>query len=786
MAVRLTPSLIGRSDVLNELRRLLYNPPQQGAALILLTGEEGIGKSSLLRTAVRDAREHGFMVLEGRPQAVELPQPFFLLHELLNSLATQREREAAPQEGLKSLVTLGFSRPGGRDRGALPMGLLPFSASLESPEEREERLLAALSGRETNREEEEQELFDKLADHLDEVATEKKLILAIDDLQYADQASMDFLGYLSRRTRGRNMKVVATCRPETEIPETIRSVLNDISREGLLHRLEVKRLTEEESQEFLKHLSRGREIPTATVREWYTTSRGNPLALEQLFRGGMTSGDITREGPARVSAVFAKLSEEDRRILSHASVLGKSFTFHSLYHAVGGDEEKLTEMVDSLIHSGTLKERGDETYEFSNEELWREVYNSMTERRRRILHRKAAEAIEANPNLGPIAAYDLAKHYYLARDYERSVKFNRQAADMAKKSLDYEASSVYLEQALQSLRNLPKRDQKEYEAVVLDIAMCLGVTGEVDRGIKLLQEVATPGILTLHLAILMSDAGRWKEAEKLITETVEKVGESGEPAILGTAHRMLGGMASYRGQFAEAATHMEKAIPFLQKANMLPEAARVKLLLADQKRSANTAKMDEIDADYKSGIEELRSIGNFTLLAPALLNYGLWQVEMDHIDDGLRILEEALTVAEKLHHARHTGWVLFNMADVLFSKGDTRRAEEMNARAKERLEKVGDKLGLIQVHLVNARIMEQKGQDVTAEVEILEAFRLAQEVGFEPDQMEVLFRQGEFFLHKGDKEGARKRLEELELREFEKLRPDLKADFHRFREEVKK
>jgi len=59
-------------------------------------------------------------------------------------------------------------------------------------------------------------------------------------------------------------------------------------------------------------------------------------------------------------------------------------------------------------------------------------------------------------------------------------------------------------------------------------------------------------------------------------------------------------------------------------------------------------------------------------------------------------------------------------------------------------------------------------------------------VGFEPDQMEVLFRQGEFFLHKGDKEGARKRLEELELREFEKLRPDLKADFHRFREEVKK
>jgi tetratricopeptide (TPR) repeat protein len=755
-------------------------------ALILLTGEEGIGKSSLLRTATRDAREHGYMVLEGRPQAVELPQPFFLLHELLNSLATQRERESAPQEGLKSLVTLGFSRQGTRDRGALPMGLLPFSASLESPEEREERLLAALSGRETNREEEEQELFDKLADHLDEVAAEKKLILAIDDLQYADQASMEFLGYLSRRTRGRNMKVMATCRPESEVPEMVRNILNDISREGLLHRLEVKRLTEEESQEFLTYLSRGREIPTATAREWYTTSRGNPLALEQLFRGGMSSGDVTKEGPARVSAVFAKLSEEDRRILSHASVLGKSFRFRSLFHAVGGDEEKLTEMVDSLIHHGTLKERGEENYEFANEELWREIYNSMTERRRRILHRKAAEAIEADPNLGPVAAYDLAKHYYLAREFEKAIPYNRKAAEMAKKSLDYEASAVYLDQALQSLRTLPKRDQKEYESVVLDLALCYGITGEVDKGIKLLQEVASPGLLTLHLAILMTEAGRWKEAEKLILDTVAQVGESGDSVIVGTSHRMLGGIAHYRGQYAEAAAHMEKAIPLLQKANMIPEAARVKLLLADQKRAMNSVNVEEIDAVYKSGIEELRALGNLSMVTPALLNYGLWKIELNNLDEGMRILEDALTVAEKSHHARHTGWVLFNMADVLLMRGDIKRAAELNAKAKERLEKVGDRLGLIQVHLVNARLMEKRGEEVGAEVEILEAFRLAQEVGFEPDKLEVLFRQGELFLHKGDKEGAKKRLEELELREFEKLRPDLKLDFKQFREAVQK
>ena len=753
---------------------------------MLLSGEEGVGKSALLRTVTREARERGVMVLEGRTQAVELPQPFFLLHELLSSFATQSEKDTIPQGGLKGMVALGFNRPGGRSRGTLPMGLLPFGGPLESPEERKKRLLAALSGRETNIKGEEQVLFDRFADYLDDIAADREILLAIDDLQHADNSSINFLGYLSRRSREKGTKVIASCRSEAEVPEVMHTILSDMDHGGQLHRLEVKGLTEDESREFLAHLSRGSEIPAATVHEWYTASRGNPLALEQLFRGGLTSGDVAMEGPARASAVFAKLSQEDRRILSHAATLGKSFRIRTLYLTVGGDEEKFTGTIGSLRHRGALVERGSDAYEFSSEQLWTEIYNSMSESHRRILHHRAAEAIETDESLGPIAAYDLAKHYYLSSDFEKSVHFNRQAAEMAKKSMDYVAAAVYLDQALQSLKHLPRKDQKEYEAAVLDLALCLDVNGDVDRAIGLLQEVASPGLLNLHLAMLMTDEGRWNEAEKLIMDTLDHMGASGDPAILGYAYRMLGALASCRGQYAEAAAKMEKAIPYLQKANMRPEAARVKLLLADQKRIMTNFKVDEIDADYKSGLEELRATGDLSLLASALINYGIWHVQMNKVDEGLHILEEALSVAENLHHALLTGWVLFNMADVLFLSGDFKRSAELNARAKERLEKVGDKMGLIQVHLVNARLMEQAKQEAGVEVELAEALRLAQAVGFEPDKLEVLLRQGEFFLQKGDREGAMRNLKELELGEFEKIRPELKDDFCRFRDAVQK
>lgn len=790
MATRVAHPIIGREDVLGQIREYLNVPSAREFALILLSGEEGIGKSAVLRTAVAAAREQGFLVLEGRAAAVEIPQPFSLMHEVFNSLVSQRKRETPSTEGAKSLAELGLSRQGERGSRALPMGLLPFGLTAESPEQRESRLLAALSRRESDREEEEQELFDRMADHIEEVAADRRLLISLDDLHNADQASLDFIGYLGRRVRGKGAKMIATVRPDADLPDRVRDLISGMSQEGLVHRLEIRRLNEQESHAFLVTLTRGRALPAETLREWFSASKGNPLALEQLFRISRTTPSFAAgDANSQTSATLLGLGEEERRDLSHAAVLGHRIHFHSLFQMVGGSEERLAEVVDSLIRKGTLKEVGEETYEFSTDDLWTEVYRTMTDRRKRILHKKAALALEGRGGTSPDSptTYELARHYFLAREGGKAYEYNVRAASLAKQMGDCNAAVVYLDQAVQCARALPVRDKKEEEALLVDMALCLDVVGEVERAIKVLAEVPASPLVDLHMAKLNTHAGKWKEAESLVRESLVSLGGSGEPALVGMAHRMLGGMATYRGQYVESVEHFSQAIPLLSKAGLKAEAARARLLLADSKRYLKTTTPGEVETDYRKGIEELRATGDLSLIAPAVMNYGLWLTEVERVDESLASLEESLSLAEKAHNTRMQGWSLFNMADILLAKGDLGRAQECIARSRQLLERAGDKFGLIQVYLTQARVREARNQELeTAEIEILEAFRLASEVGFEPDRLEVLFRQGELLLLKGDWGGAGKRMEELEANDFEQLRPDLKKDILRFREALKR
>ncbi len=786
MASRAPHPLIGRGDVQGQVRDYLLVPTAREVALLLLSGEEGIGKSILLRSAVALAREKDFLVLEGRAQALEIPQPFSLLHELFNSLVSQRKRESS-SDGVKSLAELGLVRPGGGGgRGALPVAFLPVGMSSESPEERETRLLSALSRRESDREEEERELFDRMADHIEEVAGGRNILLAIDDLQNADHASIDFLGYLSRRARGRKIKIIATVRPESELPERVRDLLGDLTQDSLVHRLDVRRLDEQESRELLRVLTRGRDLPDDTVQEWIRVSHGNPLALEQLFRISGTAPNLaTREAVSPTTATLWSLSEDERRGLSHASVLGRSFHFHLLYQTIGGNEERLAEVIDGLIRKGTLRESGEETYQFVADDLWNEVYRTMTDRRKRILHKKAALALES---LGPgdgTNVYDLARHYFLAHDYAKAYPYNRQAAASAKTLGDHEAAVVYFDQAVQSLRTIEDHDRREEETLLVDLALSLDVIGEVDRAIRVLAEIPPSPLVSLHLAKLHTHAGRWKEAEVIIRDTVSQLDGTEDPGIGGMAYRMLGGIATYQGHYEDSLDNYTRAISLLVRAGLQAEAARARLLVADAKRYLSKVPPQEVEADYRRGIQELRGANDLSLLAPAVMNYGLWLIEAGRFEEALASLHESLDISRKAHNTRLEGWALFNMADVLLSHGDIEEADKLNSESRQKLGHSGDKFGLIQVHLTQARVLEQQHRLDVAEIEILEAFRLASEVGFEPDRLEVLFRQGEFFLLKGDRDGARKRMDELDAHQFDKMRPDLRPEIQRFREALK-
>lgn len=793
---RRDPPLIGRREVVEEVRRRLEEPRSARVTLLLLVGEGGVGKSTLLTHVLKEAEGHGALVLRGRALPMDLPQPFFVLQEALRSLPAHPSPDAATTSGVAGMGVLGMMG----SPTMTPLGFLPFTSEGEGTQERETSLSEALATSAGRVEEGRTQLFERITNHLESLAADRLLVLALEDLHYADDASLEFLGHFARRIRGESIKVLATALPEAEQPARLKGHLEGLGREGFLQRLEVRRMTEGEAQEYIARLAGGRPIPAATITRWYSLTEGNPLFLEQLLRGelaqpapaaGTASTPRTVPDGAELGQVLKRrvrtLNEADKKVLAYASVLGREFPFSLLHKASGEDEEKLAESVESLVRSGLLREKGNERYEFCDEDLRAETYTSLTEVRRRILHRKVAEALEATPEGDPHRLYELARHTYLAQSDDKALEYNRKAAALAATALAPETAALHLERALECYRRLHPGGGEEERALTMDLALQVDLTGEAERAAKLLETTLSTahaahvkgreaGVLALTYARVLTHVGRYGEARPVIEEAIRELSTVEEPRLLGNAYRVLASMDYYAAHYEAALASYQTCLALFEKVGGAVEAARAKLSVAEIQTMLGTTRSGQEEL-YRTAIAELKKLGEQGELAYALNNFGLLYSEQGRLDEAVQVLEEGLEAAEASHDPRRIGWLEFNLADVLIHSEKIERAQALNEKARQHLQRVGDKLGLCQVALNEARLMESRHDWDHAELALLEAFRLAREVGFEPDELECTFRMAEFLLRKGDLVTARARVNELEQRKFATIRPELAKEF---------
>src|SRR5208282_3557777 len=200
--------------------------------------------------------------------------------------------------------------------------------------------------------------------------------------------------------------------------------------------------------EYLRQHDPSREISPDEVARRYSETGGNPFPLQQLDRR-TPSGTDREEGG---SSGLPSLDDGGRRTLDLAAVLGPEFPFDLLLRAGDEDEEHLAETVDRLVAGGFLFERPGEILEFPQDRLREEAYSFLPEKRRRILHRRAGEALEAIGEPDRSQIYALARHFYLGRDGPKSVRYNRAAAAIAERALAPDAAWDHFSRALESQR----------------------------------------------------------------------------------------------------------------------------------------------------------------------------------------------------------------------------------------------------------------------------------------------------------------------------------------------
>lgn len=782
---------IGRVEVWDAVLRRREQVRGGRGGLTLLEGTNGVGKSSFFTAFVEESERVGFRVFHARAPSLEDPPPFLVLQEAIlrprtEEAASRTAPPPAPPPVVPSVPALegpegsvGFLPESERDRTDLP----PLAAHLLSSSE------GAGDVRSSR-----QRLVEGFADPLLLAARSGPVLLAIDDLQFADPATFEFLDHLVPRLADRPLGVFATSLPAGRRPPEFEPALSAWVEARQAERLTLRPFTEREVAEFVRWVDPKREVAPTELSAWFEATGGVPVLLEQLIREreapfhGPTRPEDERRLALEPRALLEGVTEPELKLLTLAAVAGRDVSFPLLRKATGQDEENLAEEVERLVGLGILREKPGEVFEFLREDVRFELYSRLTGPRLRLLHRRVGEALEALGATDVTTVYALARHYYLGRVDPRAVEFNRRAAEFARRAHTSNVALVHYEQALEAHRRAFPEDLRGELDLVLQTALERDRVGELRRAEQLLRETlgrpaaltaATPdqrALFGLLLGRILADQGRWDEADRTMRETLPSVESATDPMLKVYGLRLRGEILFYRAEYGEALTHQQEALSAAEATGNAHEVAIQRVRLANV-LSMTPGREVEALALYHTAGEALRDLGDEAEASYAYLCHGVVLSQHGEVEEGLEELVIAAELADRAHDLRRLGWAHFNIADLERVRQRLPEAEKHNRTARELLEGIGDRFGLGQTYLNEGKLHLLAGELDLATQALQRAARLFQEERLPGDEVEVVMRLAEVDLARGRIGPARERIRELDRRSLHRLRPDLVEDY---------
>jgi predicted ATPase/DNA-binding winged helix-turn-helix (wHTH) protein len=476
------PFLVGREAELARLQQWWAEACQGRRQVVFITGEAGIGKTSLVDAFVAQVAAAA-AVWSARGQCIEhygVGEAYLPLLEALGQLG--RGPDGAH---LAALL-----------HQSAPTWLVHLPALLPAADYEAVQRRAGGTTRER--------MLRELAEAVEVLTTAQPLILILEDLHWSDGATLDWLAAMARRRATARLLVLGTYRPAEAVVQAhpVRRVTQELQVHGQGMELPVGSLTESAVAAYLQQRFGSGAHPTALARVLHQRTEGNPLFLgavvDALVRQGVVpQGPVGWDLSEGVTAVrvavpeslrqlveqqLEQLPPEAQQVLEAAGVVGVEFTAAAVAAGVEQAVEQVEEWCTTLARHGQFVQTRGETewpdgtvttrYEFRHA-LYREIlYERVQMSRRMRWHRQIGLRLETS--YGPMArelAAPLAEHFVRGRDYERAVPYLRQAGEQAMARSAHREASLRYEQALQALEHLPQTPETGTQAIDLHLAL---------------------------------------------------------------------------------------------------------------------------------------------------------------------------------------------------------------------------------------------------------------------------------------------------------------------------
>ena len=674
--------LVGRTAEWNALLGA-YAAIRTSGQVVALVGEAGIGKTRLAEEFAAYARRHGAEVVaarcyDGEASLAYAPVVAALRTALAREEIARRLGELPDRwlgEAARLVPEIDGLRPGVPPAPPLdrPGAQMSFFEGLMRV------LLAACQGA-------------------------KPGVLLFDDVQWADSASLDVLTYLARRLRDQPVCLLLTWR-SSEAPSQpqIRQLLAEAQRAGNATIVTLSRLSEDTIRELLATTS-GVPNPREMARRLYEETEGVPFFLVEYLQAlskGVVAADQQRWSvPGGIQELLRSrlnaVDDTSAQVLTAAAVIGKSFEFETVRDVSGRSEEETVDALENLLAQGLIRElRGTAgpapAYDFTHEKLRSLVYDEISLARRRLLHRRVAEALIADLRSrhgGSGLLGQIAHHYLMSGNQAAAAEYYKQAGERAK--------SLYANaEALAHVRT----------------ALALG----------------HPDTATLHeeLGGLQTILGEYAAA----IQSYEAAIAAAEPEAVARLEHELGTVYVRRGEWEQAECHFEIALEQLAASSEASERARI---YADWSLVAH--RRGKLDQAWQLALQARELAANTQdrrALAQAHNILGVLASSRGDVDGAVSHLERSLSLAESADDTGARAAALNNLALALAVRGDTEQAIAHAEAALALSATQGDRHHEAALHNNIADLLHAAGHPEAAMAHLKEAVSIYAEIGVE-------------------------------------------------------
>jgi predicted ATPase/DNA-binding SARP family transcriptional activator len=522
-------------------------------------------------------------------------------------------------------------------------------------------------------------------------------ILLLDDLHWADAASLDLLAYLVRRLRDYPMCLLITWRAES-VPSSHRgrALLAEAQRAGVATTLSLARLSRSAVLELISSFDvAAASWPDDLGDRLYDETEGLPFFLVEylaaLARGSnleMSDWPLPSGVRDLLQTRLAAVRHAGEQVLTTAAVIGRSFDYDTVREASGRSEEETVDALEQLIAHGLIQELRagaavrpyQPRYDFFHEKLRALVYDQISLARRRLLHRRVAEALikrtRSSAEGGALAGL-IAYHYRMAGQDATAAEYFAQAGEHVRRIYANADALAHFQSALA----LGHPDAATLHEAVGDVRTLLGEYSAAMQSYETAAALHKPEALARierKLADIYRRRGEWEQAQSHLQAALDALGEHG-PA--GERARLYAdwSLTSHRGGRAEQAQeHAYRALALAKEAGdnrALVEAHNILGILASRGDDIETAR-----AHLSRSLALAEALGDENARAAALNNLALAYGAAGDTDNALPLAEQALTIYVT-QGDRHREAALRNtLADLLYAAG---RSEEAMAQLKQ-------------------------------------------------------------------------------------------------------